>query len=96
MKLRILSSALADLRNGKRFCDEQEEGAGDYFYDSLFANIDALETTAGIHRKVFGFHRLLAKRFPYAVYYKVRDDEVTVYRVLDCRRNPRAICDALS
>lgn len=93
--MRILSSALADLRNGRQFYENQEEGAGDYFYDSLFSNIDALKTTAGIHRKVFGFHRLLAKRFPYAVYYKVRDDEMTVYRVLDCRRNPQAIRDAL-
>ncbi|HIG80797.1 MAG TPA: type II toxin-antitoxin system RelE/ParE family toxin [Verrucomicrobiales bacterium] len=95
MRVRILSSALADLRNGRQFYENQEEGAGDYFYDSLFSNIDALKTTAGIHRKVFGFHRLLAKRFPYAVYYKVRDDEMTVYRVLDCRRNPQAIRDAL-
>jgi hypothetical protein len=91
MRLRVLSSGLADLRGGKRFYDEQEEGIGDYFYDSLFADIDTLKLTAGIHRKVFGHHRLLAKRFPFAIYYKVHGDEVTVHRVLDCRQNPLTI-----
>jgi plasmid stabilization system protein ParE len=47
---------------------------------------------AGIHRKVHGYHRLLSKRFPYAIYYRVESDEtVLVYRVLDCRRDPQRI-----
>jgi hypothetical protein len=37
---------------------------------------------------VFGYHRLLAKRFPFAVYYRVIDNAVIVFAVLDCRRNP--------
>ena len=36
--------------------------------------------------KVFDFHRLLAKRFPYAVYYKVDVEMCIVFRVLDCRQ----------
>jgi hypothetical protein len=38
---------------------------------------------------VFGFLRLLSKRFPYAVDYTVAAEEARVWRVLDCRRNPR-------
>jgi len=46
----------------------------------------------GIHRKVFGFHRLLARRFPYGVYYRVEEaGVVVVWRVLDLRRSPSAI-----
>jgi len=37
---------------------------------------------------VFGFHRLLSKRFPWAIYYDVLDDRVRVYAVLDCRQSP--------
>ena len=52
-------------------------------------DIDRLETEAGIHRKVFGFHRLLSKRFPFAIYYDLTaENEATVFRILDCRRNP--------
>jgi len=51
---------------------------GEYFLDSLFSDIDSLALYAGSHRKVFGFHRLLAKRFPYAIYYQVDAEGVAV------------------
>jgi hypothetical protein len=71
VKIRILPSALEDLDRGRRFYARQRKSAGDYFLDSLFSDIDSLELYAGVHLKVFDFHRLLAKRFPFAVYYKV-------------------------
>ncbi len=41
---------------------------------------------ASIH---FGeHHRLLSKRFPFAVYSPIESESVLVYAVLDCRRNP--------
>ena len=92
MKVRILASAIQDLRDGKEFYDRQELGIGDYFQDCLFSDIDSLVLYGGIHRKVFGYHRLLSKRFPYAIYYRVEPGEVVVVcRVLDCRRDPKRI-----
>jgi hypothetical protein len=89
MRVRILTSALNDLASGRTFYEKQGEGLGDYFFDSVFADIDSLALYGGIHRKVFGYHRLLARRFPYAVYYRMgRDGDAVVYRVLDCRQNP--------
>ncbi len=49
----------------------------------------------GIHGMRFGYHRLVARRFPYAVYYRVAGNEVVVHRVLDCRRDPSWIRRAL-
>ena len=96
MKIRILSSAFNDLAQGRDFYEQQGEGLGSYFLDSLFSDIDSLVLYAGIHRKVFGFHRLLSKRFPHAIYYRMEtEDEVVVYRVLDCRQNPHKIHSAL-
>jgi plasmid stabilization system protein ParE len=91
MRIRILRPALDDLAAGRRFYDRQQAGVGSYFFDSVFAEIDSLVLHAGIHRTHFGFHRLLARRFPYAVYYRVVSDEVVVFRVLDCRRDPNWI-----
>jgi hypothetical protein len=68
MTLKILPSALDDLAEGRRFYASQSEGLGSYFFDSVFADTDSLELFGGIHRKVFGHHRLLAKRFPFAIY----------------------------
>jgi hypothetical protein len=68
----------------------------EYFLDSLFSDIDSLALYAGIHPKVFGYHRLLSKRFPYAVYYTLQEDVVVVRRVLDLRRHPDRIRQALT
>ncbi|MGY8653209.1 MAG: type II toxin-antitoxin system RelE/ParE family toxin [Verrucomicrobiia bacterium] len=81
MKVRILRPALEDLAAGRRFYDRQQEGVGARFFAGLFKEIDSLALYGGIHRVQFGYHRLLARKFPYAVY----------YRVLDCRRDPRRI-----
>ena len=64
MKIIILPSAQSDLAAGFAFYDNQEEGLGIYFMESLFSDIDSLKLYGGIHRKVFGYHRLLSKRFP--------------------------------
>ena len=68
MKIRVFSSALLDLKQGKHFYDLLQSGIGDYFYDSLFADIDSLQLYAGIHCQIFGYFRLLANRFPYPIY----------------------------
>ena len=91
MKVKILPRALEDLDRGRRFYARQRRSLGDYFLDALFADIDSLELYAGIHMKVFDYHRLLAGRFPYAVYYKVD----VVYRVLDCRQEPEKTIEGL-
>jgi hypothetical protein len=67
MKVGVLRSALEDLATGRRFYDRRSEGVGGYFFDSLFSEIDSLVLYAGLHRVQFGFRRLLAKRFPFAI-----------------------------
>ena len=95
MKVRILRSAFEDLAAGRQFYDRRAKGVGGYYFDSLFSEIDSLSLFGGIHRVQFGFHRLLARRFPFAVYYRVIAGEAVVFRVLDCRRDPNWIRNAL-
>ena len=96
MKIRISSAANRDLIEGYHFYENQKENLGTYFLDSLFSDIDSLEIYAGIHPVFFGrYYRLLSKRFPFAVYYRLNTDEILVYAVLDCRRDPAWIRDRL-
>ena len=88
MKIVILPSARDDLAGGFEFYERQGQGLGSYFLESLFSDIDSLRLYEGIHRMVFGHHRLLSKRFPYAVYYSTEAGTVFVKAVLDCRRDP--------
>jgi hypothetical protein len=59
--------------------------------DSLFSDIDSVALYGGIHRQISGYFVMLAKRFPYAIYYRMQGDNAIVWRVLDCRRDPRWI-----
>ena len=88
MKIKILDSASQDLMKGFDFYEKQEPGLGAYFIDSLFSDIDSLLVYSGIHPIYFEYHRMLSKRFPFAIYYKIMDSDISVYAVLDCRRNP--------
>ena len=88
MKIEILDSAEEDLIDGFKFYENQSRGLGDYFLDSLFSDIESLRVYAGIHALHFGYHRLLSKRFPFAIYYRLHNETIRVYAVLDCRRSP--------
>ncbi len=96
MKTAILPSAHDDLAAGFGFYERQREGLGSYFRECLFSDIESLQLYAGIHLKVFGFHRLLSKRFPYAIYYDQEGGTIRVWAVLDCRQDPASIHRRLS
>jgi plasmid stabilization system protein ParE len=89
MRIRVLDQATADLIEGFHFYEHQQVGLGSYFLASLHADIESLRLYGGVHRVAYrGYHRLLSKRFPFAVFYKVHADTVFVYAVVDCRRDP--------
>ena len=91
MTIEILDDALEDLADGHKFYEDQEPGIGGYFLDSLYSDIEALHLYAGIHQIVFGFHRSLSKRFPFAIYYDLKGEVVRVFAVLDGRQDPESI-----
>ncbi|MBA4394987.1 MAG: hypothetical protein C0407_15650 [Desulfobacca sp.] len=86
-----------------------DQGLGDSFRDSLFSDnvsirklgipdendIDSLQLYGSIHAQHFGYYRLLSKRFPFAIYYRVARKTVCIQAVLDCRRNPVRIEERL-
>jgi len=97
VKIKIRNQAKADLRAGRRFYSAQAAWLGDYFFDSLCADIDSLMVNAGIHPVWFGkYHRMLAHRFPFAIYYHMDEETVFVHAVLDCRQAPQRGSDRLS
>lgn len=95
--IRILSAARGDLIRGYRFYEGQAPGVGRYFLDTLFSDIDSLGLNAGMHPVFFGrYRRLLSRRFPWAIYYHVEEDNVLVYAVLDNRSDPGRAWQRLS
>jgi hypothetical protein len=48
MRVRILTSALDDLAQGREFYEKQGQGVGAYFFDSIFSDIDSLTLYGGV------------------------------------------------
>lgn len=94
MKVRevfLISEVVTDLEQGVQFYNKQENGIGDYFFESLLSDFESLRFFSGIHNKKFGYFRALSKRFPYAIYYEIKDEKVIIVAVLDMRRDPNWI-----
>jgi hypothetical protein len=87
----VLEEAVADLENGRLFYAERQPGLGEYFWDTLLSDLESLVIYGGIHVEEMGFHRMLSKRFPYAIYYEVKDHSAYVVAVLPMRRDPKWI-----
>jgi len=95
MYIDILQEAKQDLFKGADFYESQAFNLGDCFFDSLMSEIESLNIYVGIHIKVNNYHKMLAKRFPYAIYYKYDKNTIYIYAVLDCRSNPKKISQRL-
>ena len=95
MRIQVLETAKEDLREGWKFYEKSSAGLGDYFLDCIQADVRSLRIYAGIHEKAEGFHRMLVKRFPFAVYYLIEREGVDIYAILDCRRDPDWIAKRL-
>ncbi len=91
----VLDRAKEDLFDGYAFYEKQQPGIGDYFFDSISSDIDSLLIHHGFHRNVFGLHRLLAKTFPFSIYYRIVDETIFIDAVLAQRGNPKSIRDLL-
>jgi toxin ParE1/3/4 len=86
----ISPEAEADLEEAKAWYDRQRTGLGDEFMlcveDALDRVLRMPLATAPIFEDV---RRVLVRRFPYGVYYKVDADLIVVIAVYHTRRNPR-------
>lgn len=71
MNVEVLDEARFDIADGVAFYDRQSDGAGDYFYQWIFDDIESLTETAGVHETHLGYHRKTATRHPFLIYYRV-------------------------
>ena len=87
--LSLTELASDDLKDAESFYEKQDENLGIYFRDSIITDLDALLFYAGVHEIHFGYYRMLAKRFPFSIYYDVEDSHVIVHAILDSRTDPQ-------
>ena len=88
MRIKISAGAETDIADGCDFYHDIDPNLAIYFFDSISADIDSLLLCAGVHAKVDGWHYTFASRFPFVIWYGLKDNAIIVYAVLDARRDP--------
>lgn len=91
----LSTEANADLIAGRKFYDLNSKKAGNYFVSCILSDLESLSFYAGIHPRYYGFYRMLSRRFPFAVYYQIQDEQVWVVAILDMRKKPAGIIEKL-
>lgn len=94
-ELMILPSAMMDIVQTQYFYDSLEWGLGLVFRDYIIGEVDKLIDDAGVDGERLGYFFRPEKRFHQAIYYKMSGSQVTVWRILDMRFNPKRIIAAL-
>jgi hypothetical protein len=88
MNVQVTSDAFADVQNGYDFYELQERGLGTYFSRCIEQDLKELRITAGIHRKIRGYHRVNSQIFNTILYYRMDQDTAIVMAILDGRIDP--------
>ena len=79
-----------DLREAFRWYEEQHSGLGGELLDEVSRAITCLEQHADRHPPYYrNFRRLMMRRFPYKLFYRIEKDQVIVFRTLHAKRDHR-------
>jgi plasmid stabilization system protein ParE len=90
MKLKLLAAAKADAASAIAYYNEQEPGLGADFASEVRQTIERIlrfpNAWAAVSRRT---RRCQVNRFPYGVFYSLKEDVVVVIGVLHGHREPR-------
>lgn len=90
MRLIIRREAEADIADAFHWYERRREGLGDEFLEEVSKIINALHVEPLRFAMVFRYlRRANVHRFPYGVFFAVRDNVVVVVAVLHFGRSPR-------
>ena len=90
-RLRLTPEAELDLDDAYSWYQAQALGLGANFLTAVGTCIASIRRNPEAYQLVDPtMRRALLRRFPYAVFYEMGADEIVVYAVFHCARNPHA------
>lgn len=90
LPLIITAEAEEDFTEVKDWYDQQRRGLGQDFVLCVEEALERIRRIPQGAREVYpGVRRVVVRRFPYGVFYRVDPDQIAVIAVYDCRRDPR-------
>jgi plasmid stabilization system protein ParE len=90
MPLILTPEAEADIADARVWYEEKREGLGEEFVLCVEAGLDHIRRApAGSSEIMRGVRRVVIRRFPYAIFYRVDEDQIAVLAVYHSNRDPR-------
>ena len=88
-EVRLRSEAEQDLSDAAAWYEEQRQGLGHEFLDEILTMLSIIAETPllypNIHRNT---RRAIIHRFPFCIYYRLKDTTIVVVAVMHGSRNP--------
>lgn len=89
MKLIFTPRALTEARDSYAWYESKESGLGEEFYRSLSAALSFIERNPEVPRLVYRhFRRVMLRRFPFAVIYRIDQETIHIFSVFHCAQHP--------
>ncbi len=90
--LRFLPEVEDDAISGFSWYETKSPGLGDEFLRMFYACAGDIPRNPLLYQKVHKeFRRCLIRRFPYAIYFTIKNDQIIVTGLFHCARDPRTV-----
>ena len=90
--LRFLPEVEEDVIAAYAWYEAKAPGLGEEFLRMFYACAGDIPRNPVLYPKVYReFRRRLLRRFPYAIYFRTEDNEIVVFGLFHCARDPRTI-----
>jgi plasmid stabilization system protein ParE len=86
----VRPAAAADIEEAFLWYERKRPGLGEEFLEIVNAAMGDIAAHPARHPVIYrNTRRLLLRRFPYALYYRVHDDDIIVVACMHGRRSPK-------
>jgi plasmid stabilization system protein ParE len=87
--IRLREEAEHDLEEASSWYESQGPGLGHDFLDTVIHLLNLIEQSPLSYPLIYrGAHRAVLPRFPFAIFYVIRESEIVVISVMHGSRNP--------
>jgi len=90
--LQFIPEIEEDAINSYLWYESKSRGLGEDFLRMFYACANEISWNPLLYSKVHqNFRRRLLRRFPYAIYFTIENDQIIVFGLFHCARDPQAI-----
>jgi len=81
-----------DIDSGRMWYEQKSKGLGEEFLRMFYARAQEIQRNPLLYQTVYNnFRRCLLRRFPYTIYFNIEDQNIIIYGLFHCARNPITI-----